>query len=293
MPIISILGGISSRAMGRSGSGLQPAIFTIGATTYNLGDGDTYNITDQTLRTATMQNDGQMRVKMWGASGGGGEYQSGGGGYSAGVITFNSGTVFTIQTGGGGDVGGKGVGGTPGGGNSDGFSLRGSGGGYSGIFINSVAHANAVLIAGAGGGSGNGSGGGSSFFGWGGHGGGVNAGASPGTSIIEGAEGTTPGYQVTPCSGAGNGSALQGGSALTGGGGGWYGGGGSGDCGSYANGGSGGNGYINTTYVSDGTTLSGSEESPGNPNDPDRNGAGSGQTTNIAGVAGRVYIYWE
>jgi len=293
MPIICTLGGISSRAMGRGGSGFQPAIFTIGATTYNLGDGDTYNITDQTLRTATMQNNGYMRVKMWGGSGGGGQYQSGGGGYSAGIITFNSGTVFTIQTGGGGDASGKGVGGTPGGGSSDGNSNRGSGGGYSGIFVSSVAFANSVMIAGGGGGSGNGTGGGSAYFGWGGAGGGSSGqGVASGSTTVDDANQVRGGYQLNACSGAVDGTQLQGGAGITGGGGGYYGGGGAGDCGTYATAGGGGSGHINTNYVTDGTTLSGSEENPGNPSDSDRNGAGSGQTTNVAGVAGRVYIYW-
>jgi hypothetical protein len=288
MPIISILGGISARAMGRGGGG-GPAIFTIGATTYDLGNGDVYNFADDTLRTATMQNTGFMLVKMWGGGGGGGSLYGGPGGFSSGMITFETGTVFTIRSGGGGQTGNN-SGGSPGGGNTfSAFSGRGAGAGYSGIFISSVAFANAVMIAGGGGGSGNPA---SGNYYFGGQGGGVNGGAGAGGtnggSQIEGGTGGTGGVA---------GSQLQGGSgALTGGGGGYYGGGGGGDRGSFAPGGGGGSGFINSPFVTNGVTSVSTSETgvPPNSTDPIRSGSGQGGIPAGAnGTFGRIYIYWE
>ena len=295
MPIISILGGISSRAMGRSGGAGGPAIFTIGATTYNLGSGDVYNFADTTLRTATMQNTGSMLVKMWGGGGGGGSLYGGAGGFSSGMITFVSGTVFTIRSGGGGNSGTPGtIASVPGGGTSDGNGDRGSGGGYSGIFVSSVAFGNAVMLAGGGGGSGNPSTG--NLY-YGGSGGGVSGRA--------GAGGTDGGGQTqggTGGTGGDDGSQLQGGSSLTGGGGGYYGGGGGGDRGTFAPGGGGGAGFINSPFVSDGVTApaSGTGEENGTPHqsdDPIRGGSGQGGVNTpgntSSGANGRIYIYWE
>lgn len=290
MPIISILGGISSRAMGRSGGAGGPAIFTIGATTYNLGSGDVYNFADTTLRTATMQNTGSMLVKMWGGGGGGGSLYGGAGGFSSGMITFVSGTVFTIRSGGGGQTGGP-TAGVPGGGSAGSFSGRGAGAGYSGIFISSVAFANAVMLAGGGGGSGNPATG--NFY-YGGSGGGGSGRA--------GAGGTDGGGQSSGGTGGTNGddgSQLQGGSSLTGGGGGYYGGGGGGDRGTFAPGGGGGSGFIDSPYVTDGITApaSGTGEENGTPHqsdDPIRGGSGQGGIPAGAnGTNGRIYIYWE
>ena len=292
MPIISILGGISSRAMGRSGGGGGPAIFTIGATTYNLGSGDVYNFADTTLRTATMQNTGSMLVKMWGGGGGGGSLYGGPGGFASGMITFESGTVFTIRSGGGGNSGGPGtVASVPGGGTSDGNGDRGSGGGYSGIFVSSVAFANAVMLAGGGGGSGNPS---TGTLYYGGSGGGENGGAAAG--------GTDGGSQADGGAGGTNGddgSQLQGGSSLTGGGGGYYGGGGGGDRGTFAPGGGGGSGFINSPFVSDGATSRNDSETgvPPQASDPIRSGSGQGGVNTpgntSSGANGRIYIYWE
>jgi len=290
MPIISILGGISARAMGQGSGGGGPAIFTIGATTYDLGNGDVYNFADDTLRTATMQNTGSMLVKMWGGGGGGGSLYGGPGGFSSGMITFETGTVFTIRSGGGGQTGNNG-GGAPGGGNTvSAFSGRGAGAGYSGIFISSVAFANAVMIAGGGGGSGNPATG-NYYFG----------GAGGGDTGSAGAGGTDGGSQSiggTGGTGGVDGSQLQGGSgALSGGGGGYYGGGGGGDRGSFAPGGGGGSGFINSPYVTDGSTQVRAGEENGVPpqsTDPIRSGAGQGGVPGGAhGTNGRIYIYWE
>ena len=292
MPIINTLGGISSRAMGRVGSDGGPAIFTIGATTYNLGSGDVYNFADTTLRTATMQNTGSMLVKMWGGGGGGGSLYGGAGGFTSGMITFESGTVFTIRSGGGGQTGGA-TGGVPGGGDTSGaFSGRGSGAGYSGIFISSVAFANAVMLAGGGGGSGNPS---TGTLYYGGSGGGLSGGAAAG--------GTDGGSQTMGGTGGTNGddgSQLQGGTGvLTGGGGGYYGGGGGGDRGTFAPGGGGGSGFINSPYVTDGATsrATGGDDETGTPpesDDPIRSGSGQGGVPGGAnGTNGRIYIYWE
>ena len=287
MPIISTLGGISSRAMGRSGGGDGPAIFTIGATTYSLGGGDVYNFADTTLRTATMQNTGSMLVKMWGGGGGGGSLYGGPGGFTSGMITFESGTVFTIRSGGGGQTGGS-TAGVPGGGSAGSFSGRGAGAGYSGIFISSVAFANAVMLAGGGGGSGNPS---TGTLYSGGAGGGLSGGAQAG--------GTDGGTQTDGGAGGTNGddgSQLQGGSSLTGGGGGYYGGGGGGDRGTFAPGGGGGSGFINSSYVTDGVTSRNDVETgiPPQASDPIRGGSGQGGVPAGAnGTNGRIYIYWE
>lgn len=287
MPIISMLGGISSRAMGRGNAGGGPAIFTVGATTYNLGNGDVLDVADTTLRTATMQNTGSMLVKMWGAGGGGGSLYGGPGGFSSGMITFEAGTVFTVRSGSGGQTGGP-TAGVPGGGSAGSFSGRGAGGGYSGIFISSVAFANAVMIAGGGGGSGNPSTG-TLYFG----------GAGGGDTGSAGAGGTDGGSQTIGGTGGTNGddgSQLQGGSSLTGGGGGYYGGGGGGDRGTFAPGGGGGSGFINSPYVTDGDTQVRAGEQNGVPpeaSDPVRGGAGEGGVPGVRdGVTGRVYIYW-
>lgn len=302
MPIISTLGGISSRAMGRGGGG-GPAIFTLTgsglAGTYNLGNGDVANVPGNTFHTATMQNTGSMLVKMWGAGGGAGALYGGPGGFSSGMITLEAGTVFTVRGGGPGNNGGSGAqGGVPGGGNGDGNGLRGSGGGYSGIFIYTnlvdepfVEFSQAIMLAGGGGGSGNPA---TGTLYYGGAGGGLNGGA--------GAGGTDGGDQSGGGTGGTNGqdgSQLQGGNALTGGGGGYYGGGGGGDRGTFVPGGGGGSGFINSPLVTDGTTsrASGGNEETGTPpqsSDPVRGGSGQGGVPGGAQpTAGRVYIYWE
>ena len=168
-------------------------------------------------------------------------------------------------------IGGGGLCGTQG--------FGGQGGGYSGLFISSVAQANSVLIAGAGGGGAyeagtNGGAGGGSSGAAGANG--VDAGGGGGTQI---AGGTAPTNAIP-------GSALQGGNPLIsgdggggGGGGGGYWGGGGGSGTNPGSAGGGGSGYINTTYITSGATTQGAGSAGG--------GAGSKGTN---GNATLVYI---
>ncbi len=106
-----------------------------------------------------------LYVQLWGAGGGGGTVggwsfgaNGGGGGYAAGeIFGIASGTTLVLQVGEGGLVngsresfGGGGQANRTGGDNRYGSN----GGGYSGLFLNSVSHANALIIAGGGGGGG-------------------------------------------------------------------------------------------------------------------------------------------
>lgn len=220
-------------------------------------------------------------VKMWGAGGDGG----GSGGYSTGTVNFTTGVTYIVQAG----VGGANAG--PGSGSGAGSNYRG--GGYAGIFRNSVSQGNAVMIAGGGGGGFPSIGG--SGSGTGGGGGGSNGGAGQNSPNTErgstagggGSQGGGGSAGSSPGGGSQSGSALAGGvggsgagsypnySGGGGGGGGWFGGGGGGggnDDGNTsraASGGGGGSGYINGSYVSGGSTSSFTDSG-----DSDRAGAG-------------------
>lgn len=290
-PILSSFSSGSARGFGRGAGGAGTAIFTIGATTYDVGAGDVYNSQSTPEVSATMTNTGSFKVKMWGGGGGSGNpngSNGGTGGYTEGTVTFNEGDVFKIRVGGGGSPGPAG-GGANGGGNADPYHDRAGGGGYTGIFHTTTSHANSVIIAGGGGGGGNPAG----YYG--GSGGGENGRAGAGNA--DGGSQSSGGSN--PCSPSTGGSALQGGTSLSGGGGGYYGGGGGGNCGSYAPGGGGGSGYINSPYVSDATTIAGPDSpvlTPPNSSDPIRGTAGQGgeqQNPASQGTAGRIYIYWD
>jgi hypothetical protein len=197
-------------------------------------------------------------VHMWGA--GGGAYHNSpntrfaaGGGYSQAIVRFIANTPYTLVV---GEAGNHNNLATHGGGGR-GHSAGGSGGGLSGIFMNTehtgtaswghgtppVSQANALVISGGGGGGGHhnqNSHNGNSGAGGGWTGKRAHTG-SPGTQTAGG----NPGY-----SNAGAGSALHGGhsgsntSWLGGGGGGWFGGGGGGHSGNHHDGGNGGSGHI-------------------------------------------------
>ena len=279
-PVLTTIGAGSASGFGRGAGGGGAGIFTIGATTYDVGAGDVYNSQSTPEVSATMTKAGSFKVKMWGGGGNTGSGLGGVGGYSEGTVTFDKDQVFKIRVGG---AGGQGTGGANGGGNADNYHLRGAGGGYTGIFAGSTSHANSVMIAGGGGGSGNPNG---SIY-YGGAGGGPSGRAGAGGS--DGGGGSSGGTGG-PCSGAQAGSQLQGGSGLTGGGGGYWGGGGGGDCGSYAPGGGGGSGYIGHPAVTDGLTVQGPDSpstTPYNSSDPIRGTAGNTE------AAGRIYIYWD
>jgi Glycine rich protein len=238
---------------------------------YNI-NGTPYNAVAQTLNTPgdytlTVNQTTVIGFELWGPAGGsaGVDQNSigGVGGYAKGMITCQPGTRYIIRVGSGGISGSGQIGqegGFGGGGLSGGASGKyraGSGGGLTGVFLNSITHANSVLIAGGGGGSGR--------FGtdpqdWdGGFGGGVQGldggpkngfGGGAGTQSAGGLVKTNTGRN-----GATDGGPLTGGKGATslvtssgngGGGSGYY--GGAGGSGSYGSGG-GGSGYYNPLIV--------------------------------------------
>lgn len=204
----------------------------------------------------TPSNDFVARVDMW-AGGGGGYHNSGGangggGGYTQAIVKFKKNIPYTIVV---GEGGGHNNAATHGGGGR-GHSSGGSGGGLSGIFMNSdhtgtaswshntppLSRANALVIAGGGGGKGHHSTGNHGQAGGGGGWHGKRAHNSGGGSQTGGG---SAGYGNSSA-----GSELHGGhsasntSWMGGGGGGWYGGGGGGHTSSHYNGGGGGSGHI-------------------------------------------------
>ena len=132
-----------------SGLSLNSSTGAITGTAPTVANATTYNFT---LTASDLQNQNTDRnfsitvsiavnveFKLW-AGGGGGTaidgYGGGSGGFVAGTLSLNPGTVLKVVVGAGGSAG---VGG-----------LGGGGGGYCGVFLASVSHANALLIAGAG-----------------------------------------------------------------------------------------------------------------------------------------------
>ena len=252
----------------------DPASSTNTYTSTNLSNGVT--LTSTGAYTMTALTNFTASAKMWG--GAGGSY-GGSGGFTNGTIGFVSGNNYVIWVGGGGRTtniningydGGFGGGGLVGRTNSTNTAFSpGSGGGLSGIFLNSAAHANSILIAGGGGGAGGGSSPGSSIA-IGGNGGGLTAQSAAdtantagvgagGTQSAGGARGSLGSHNA----GSTSGSALQGGlgaattgSLYTGGGGGsgYYGGGGGGTNNTSGEGGGGGAGFVSTTLAITGST---------------------------------------
>jgi len=221
---------------------------------------------------------GDINVYAWGAGGAGGTVggwgygaAGGAGGAANGIVSVTSGQEYSIVVGGGGVVNSTtsavGGGGAASNNNND-NRYSGGGGGYSGLFLNSVSQANALLIAGGAGG------GGSSRAGTGnagGAGGGTSGqvgyspynsksayGGNPGTQSAAGANSSCDNI-----SGGGGQGALLGGvtrchSYGGGGGGGYFGGSGGGYSESNTmGGGGGGSGYFNPSYVSSATLTSG------------------------------------
>ena len=239
--------------------------------------------------------------KIWAAGGGGSSGSCGAagspGGYVAGTLALTEEATIYVTVGQGGPI------------LTDG---RGSGGGgYSGIFTTSVAHGNALLIAGAGAGSGRGSaangGGGGGLIGSAGW---VHA----GTQGADAGKGGTQSAGGAASSGAVAGSALTGGdskndgnqtaaafggggkgggdnSAYTagGGGGGYYGGSGAGGTG--GGGGGGGSSYVGSatsTTNTQGVRVSG-QTATNAPNNSDSEyvaGVGMGGTGGASNTVG-------
>lgn len=198
----------------------------------------------------TIVSNVDVEVDLYAVGGGGGEEtyrgaQGGSGGSASGTITLIRDQPYKLIVGGGAvnAVGGYGGGGNGSTGGAGGVS--GGGGGYTGLFLDSVSHSNAILIAGGGGGAANGPA-------QGGNGGGTTGADSSNVSGNGGSGGT----QSAGGTGGNPGSELQGGSgSAAGGGGGYYGGGGgvfsSGCCSDGAGGG--GSGYINSSLVTNGS----------------------------------------
>jgi Glycine rich protein len=254
-------------------------------------------------------------IAAWGA-GGGGDYSGtqpgfgGGGGYAGGNMVLPWNTTFTVIVGSGGSSNNSSTtntyGGYGGGGYTGPNGYGGQGGGYTGMFLNSVSQAGAVLIAGGGGGAsweGPHGGAGGGFWGmsgsnadstaanqflWNGNGqpgGGGGTQLSGGNIYINGVNGSLT-YSYTYGDGTTrymNGTPLQGGSAIDadtagstgtgnggGGGGGGYWGGSAGTNSSSPNGsgGGGGSAYLNPNYIYNGQTLAGWGIFPGNASNP-------------------------
>jgi hypothetical protein len=195
-------------------------------------------------------------LDFWGGAGGGGMTSAsvcpatslgGAGGHVAGAYSFVSGQSYTIWVAEGGAHGNASQAPFGGGGKATTAAsgrYAGSGGGLSGIFLNSASQANALMIAAGGGGGSSGAGGGTSQDG-------TNAGVAPrgqGATVIAaglgGAHSTS--YGVGGASGGAlYGGSYSGGSYSGGGGGSGYFGGGSGDTNNYQGaGGGGGSNFI-------------------------------------------------
>ena len=200
----------------------------------------------------TVNNDINADLRALGAGGvtsGQRNVVGGAGGISTGSFTFLSGTTYKIVVG----TSGAGYGGV-GAGDQIGSGQGGAGGGYTGLFVDSVSQDNAVIIAGGGGGGANDPASGGAGGGLTGAGGG-NAPGRGGTGGSQSAGGAGGSVQTSGTAG----SALQGGPGASGGGGGYFGGGGGGgNNGCCADGaGGGGSAYIGSSLLTDGATTQG------------------------------------
>ena len=276
-----------------------------------------------------------ISVKAWGAGGGGGGGGTtgsggagGGGGYVAGNIAVTPGETLKIYVGGGGQggssiTGGGSNGGSGGGGGGHSSIYRGNtplmiiaGGGGGGGSRQATTGSN----GGAGGGttgqtgstnySNNGNGGGGASQSNGGNGGtSTNNSGTAGSSLTgglgaDGRSATTGadggggfgGLETGGNGGLGNVNTIRAGGG--GGGSGWYGGGGGGGTSSTNNssGGGGGGGSSYTSGVTSVTNTAGNNQSPGNANEPVRNGAseggngGTGSQGGSDGANGAIFI---
>lgn len=211
--------------------------------------------------TASILETIAVRVKCWGAGGGG---EGGTGGFAQGRITMTAGQTYKIRVGGGGKTassavgyaGGFGGGGLCGKSNSGSSTYKtGSGGGLTGLFINSVSQGNSRIVAGGGGGGRAGGGGGGSSGQAGNNSGNGRAGGG-GTQSAGGTRGINPISQYNV--GSTNGAALTGGQGASGttrnysgggGGGGFFGGGGASGNNYVGGSGGGGSGYLSGTSI--------------------------------------------
>ena len=223
-------------------------------------------------QTYTLKSSENITTKLlvFGAGGGGSDVRSvrgSRGGVSEGTFTFIKDQEYKLIVGSAGDRVTAGLPGGGTGGGTAGSSGRGGGGGYTGLFLGSITHANAIIIAGGGGGS-------TGDPGRGGDGGGTEgaAGSNGGRAGLGGSQ--TAGGEGKGSSGSG--SALQGGngSSAGAGGGGYYGGGGGRPSGTISDGaGGGGSGYIHPTLITDGRTIKRSEDQTNFPGGTGANGS--------------------
>ena len=248
-----------------------------------------------------------MTVKMWGGGGDGGRYvgnystalhvgTGGGGGFAGGTLAVTPGTTFQVVVGSSGYVpSGKVAYG--GGGQGDGDY---KGGGYSGIFVNSVTQSNALFVAGGGGGGGRTMSGGvcsseSSYLIAGGGGGltggnATNSGGMGGTQTA-GGPGKNPGLALK----GGASYTIRNGCGEAGGGGGGYFGGGSGTVHSSSGGsaGGGGSGFVSPQVQNPVLLGTGTTSAPANSADPDWGGAGQGGGGGNGLAPGKVIIVFK
>lgn len=255
---------LSGGGGGGGGDGLNPS---------GSWNAYTYTGSDQTLTIPGDYAYSSIQFKIWGAGGGASATSIKGapGGFVTGTLPVSPGDVIKIVVGQAGTLGTATTSKTAlyggGGAISDAFSFGGGqGGGYSGIFANSVAFANAIAIAGGGGGGGRNASGGGGNKGWGGgpSGGDGWQSADDSGTTLQGRSGTggtqiAGGTKGAPYTGQTDGGQLLGGTGGNYGGGsaggGYYGGGGGV---AYGNGG-GGSGYWNgnvtnpSWYMSSGT----------------------------------------
>jgi len=216
----------------------------------------------------TLKSNANVVVELYAVGGGGGgsgyrNIPGSSGGLSRGLFTLKSGVEYKLivgEAGGDGELidnNGTALGGFPGGGNAPSantsLNRSGGGGGYTGLFITSVAQTNAIIIAGGGGGS-------SGDPASGGSGGGKTGGNSENAGE-RGGSGASQSAGGLGGAGGESGLALQGGNGVStvngsaGGGGGYFGGGGGGSLGPGAGGG--GSGFLHPTLLSNATTQTG------------------------------------
>lgn len=263
---------------------ISPAVG--GVSEWTFATNGNLSLTSPGEYTLTFASNATKTVKMWGSggmpsTGGSGGWGNGGaGGAATGNVGFVSGSTYKIRVpaaGGTGTAPALAYGAGNGGGTFS-CGVAGSGGGYAGIFLDTVTQANAVMMAGGGGGGASSRG--DCLGGRQGTAGGGTSGEA--NNSLQGA----PGTQVAGGAGQGSGtsgSALQGGNGSGGGsgaGGGYFGGGGGGSHGDGGSGAGGGSGYYNPSLVSAATLYTGSGTTPGNNSDSDRGTAG------VSGVPG-------
>lgn len=259
-----------------------------GKSTWNLDTDGPINVGECGMWSLSTTDSFSVKVKMWGASGGGRGCPSktGAGGFSRGNISILSGSTYVMVVGEGGKlVSGSGYYGFGSGGHN--FwcgSPAAQGGGLSGLFSGSYAWEASIIIAGGGGTIGGaldeaGAGGGTS--------GQSSTSTTGGSQVSAGGNGSYKGGKLY-----GGGSGTSGSVSRQCGGGGYYGGGGI----ATGNGGGGGSGYINPYYVTDGYTEAGNFNIAGNSSDADRGNSGDGVFTtgdmpiSCSGIDGRMII---